>query len=67
MEQMLFTGWDGLLRARRVLTETPVLEVDAARVEVVSSHLAPADLAALFTAAGIRLSLCSAYVMRAMA
>ncbi|MDR7418238.1 MAG: hypothetical protein QN178_04945 [Armatimonadota bacterium] len=53
-----------LTLAHAVIVQAPVVQVDGVNVQVVSETLAPADLSALFAAAGIKLSLSSAYVLR---
>jgi hypothetical protein len=56
-----------LIQARAVLSATPVLTVGGATVQLLPAHLPTTELAALFTAAGIPLSLSSAYLMRPVA
>jgi hypothetical protein len=58
---------DGLSRldqARRALWENPVLTVDGVTVRVVISSLAPEQLAAVFSAAGIPLTICLSATLR---
>jgi hypothetical protein len=53
-----------LTLAQTILAQSPVMQVSDTPVQIVSESLAPDHLAALFTAAGIRLSLSGAYVAR---
>lgn len=53
-----------LILAHSALAEAPVAQVDGMSFQVLAESIATEELAALFTAAGVRLTLSSAYVMR---
>ncbi|MCP9469533.1 MAG: hypothetical protein NNA31_05980 [Nitrospira sp.] len=53
-----------LTLAQTILAQSPIMQVSDTPVQIVSEALAPDHLGALFTAAGICLSLSSAYVAR---
>lgn len=56
-------GADKLALAHALLSSSPVIHVEGANCRLLSETLSPGDLAALFTAAGIPLSLSSAFVL----
>jgi hypothetical protein len=53
-----------VIQAHRALLENPVFSVSGSTFEVVAQPLEVAALAALFTAAQLKLSLCTNYVLR---
>jgi len=54
---------DDLSRAHRVLVDDPVLQLGDSRIQIVPSPLSAADLAAIFTAGRVPLSLSSSFTL----
>lgn len=54
---------DELSRAHRVLVDDPVLQLGDSRIQIVPSPLSAADLAAIFTAGQVPLSLSSSFTL----
>ena len=60
-------GLDALAAARTALLETPLLEIPGDRYSIDLEPLATADLAAVFSAAGLPLQLCLSGLLRPLA
>ena len=54
---------DDLARAHQVLVDNPVLQISDSRVQIVPSSLSAAELAAVFTAGQVPLSLSSSFTL----
>jgi len=61
-----YEGLVALEAAQRAIHDNPILNLDAtgARLEVVEESIPPGDLAAIFMAAKLELTICLAYVLR---